>query len=66
MIEMAKTTGRATSAQARATTCTRDSPGAASRSIRSTFSTMTIVPSTIIPMAMANPPSDIRLAEMPN
>ena len=30
-----------------------------------TFSTTTTVASTIRPMAMASPPSDIRLAEMP-
>ena len=43
----------------------RLSPGLASRSIRSMFSTMTMVPSTIMPMAMARPPNDIRLADMP-
>ena len=35
-------------------------------SCRKAFSTTTTEPSTIRPMAMARPPSDIRLAEMPS
>ena len=63
---MAKQIGRATSRQARAMVARRGSSGGAERSRRSAFSTMTMVPSTIMPMAMAMPPSDMRLAERPN
>ena len=65
MMTMAKTMGRPTSTQARATTWMRPSSGAAWRRMRSTFSTTTMVPSTIMPMAMAKPPRDMRLAERP-
>ena len=64
MMLMANRIGRATDWQARATRCRRDSSGEDSRNIRSIFSTTTTAPSTIMPMAMAIPPSDIRLAEM--
>ena len=67
MMRMAKTIGRPTSAQARDTAWRRPSSSASGRrSTRSTFSTTTRVPSTIMPMAMARPPRDMRLAEMPN
>ena len=65
MIKRAKATGRPTSVQASATTESFERPGF-SRSLRSTFSTKTMAPSTSIPMAMARPPRDIRLAESPN
>ena len=35
-------------------------------SSRKAFSTITTAPSTIIPMPMARPASDIRFADMPN
>ncbi len=66
MIVTAKRIGRPTSAEARATTWTRGSAGSACRSRRSTFSTMTMVPSTSMPMAMARPPRLIKLAVIPS
>ena len=65
MMRMAKKIGRATSTLAFATISSRVPSGDASRRSRSMFSTMTMVPSTIMPIAIASPPKDIRLAEMP-
>jgi hypothetical protein len=68
MIMMAKAIGLATSRAASSTTCVRLMGRPDSRawaSSRKAFSTITTAPSTIIPMPMARPASDIRLADMP-
>ena len=57
--------GAITSALDRATVIRLSSPSGLSRKPRATFSAITMAPSTIIPMAMATPPSVIRLAPMP-
>ena len=59
-------TGVATSCTALTSTCVRVSPVFSAWPSRSNaFSTTTTEPSTIRPMAMASPPSDIRLADSP-
>ena len=66
MMAMPKMVGVATSVVASSTVRTRSPmllPAWPSRWY--TFSTTTTVASTIRPIAMARPPSDIRLAEMP-
>ena len=65
MIEIAKMIGRLTSRQARAMARVFDSSGAALRSTRSMFSTITIAPSTIAPMAIAIPPRLMMFALTP-
>ena len=67
MIRMPKTVGVATSVVActMVRSCAARSPGPSWPRRWNTFSTTTTVASTISPMAMASPPSDIRLAEMP-
>ncbi len=64
MMSIANAVGRATSFDACSTTSQRESgePSDVERR-RYTFSTTTIDPSTTIPMAIASPPSDMRLAE---
>ncbi len=64
MIRMAKSTGRATSAVASKAARAELRSGWPSSRLRwrTTFSVTTMVPSTTMPMAMASPPSDIRLA----
>ena len=63
MMAMAKAMGRPTSQHAVSTASFFERAESLNR--RSTFSTMTMAPSTSMPMAMASPPSDIRLAEIP-
>ena len=68
MIMMAKAIGLATSRAASSTTRVRLIGRPDSRacdSSRKAFSTITTAPSTIMPMPMARPASDIRLADMP-
>ena len=68
MIRMAKAIGLATSRAASSTTWVRliGLPDErACDSSRKAFSTITTAPSTIMPMPMARPASDIRLADMP-
>ena len=62
----AATSGAITSALERATVVRLSSPAPRSRNPRATFSAITMAPSTIMPMAMATPPSVIRLAPMPS
>ena len=57
--------GAMTSVEDRATIVRVSWPASVSRKPRSTFSVITIAPSTIIPMAIATPPKDIRLAPIP-
>ena len=67
MMPTPKSTGLPTSAAARSTTTLRLSPESLdSPKWANAFSTTTTEPSTMMPMAMASPPRDMRLAEMPN
>ena len=59
-------TGVATSSVARYTRCRRLTPLGARLNCVCTFSTTTTAASTNMPMAMASPPSDMRLADTPN
>ena len=64
MMTMPAPTGVATSLVARYNWCRRGVPGCAGRA--SMFSTTTTAASTSMPMAIARPPSDIRLADSPH
>ena len=64
-IRIAKTSGCKTSAHAPAIRARLSSPSFEAVRIRFAFSTITTAPSTIIPIAIAIPPSDIRLADTP-
>ena len=69
MMTIAKAIGLATSLAAASTAevrLTRSPWACRSAMRRNAFSTMTTAPSTIMPMPMARPASDIRLAERPN
>ena len=66
MMPTPNTTGTPTSPAARSTMRSRFSPESrASPSRLNVFSTTTTEPSTIRPIAITSPPSDIRFAEMP-
>jgi hypothetical protein len=66
MMPMPKSTGVATSSVARRITLLRPTRASLLRPrCEKAFSTTTTEPSTMSPMAMARPPSDIRLADSP-
>lgn len=65
MMRMANATGWATSRAACPTISTREEPECVCARWRNAFSTMTTAPSTIMPMPIARPANDMRLADMP-